>query len=95
MGELCFSLQYVPGSGPLTVVVLEILSLELAGESTPRPPQLVPSGKAQGSVVRPATPVTPFPLPRALCEGPAHAEPEEVEDEQDVCPEGHGRPLLQ
>lgn len=32
MGELCFSLPYVPGSGRLTVVVLEArgLSLELA-----------------------------------------------------------------
>nr|XP_053779960.1 synaptotagmin-8 isoform X4 [Desmodus rotundus] len=32
---------------------------------------------------------------RALCEGPARAEPEEVEDEEDVWQEEHGRPVLQ
>ncbi|XP_036717283.1 synaptotagmin-8, partial [Balaenoptera musculus] len=32
---------------------------------------------------------------RALREGPACAEPEEVEEEEDICQEGHGHPLLQ
>lgn len=33
--------------------------------------------------------------PKALCEGPAHAAPEKVEEEKDVFQEGHSCPLLQ
>ncbi|XP_047375360.1 synaptotagmin-8 isoform X6 [Sciurus carolinensis] len=32
---------------------------------------------------------------RALREGPAHGEPEEMEEEKDLCQESHGHPLLQ
>lgn len=58
MGELCFSLQYVPGSGPLTVVVLEVLSLELAGES---PPPSRPLRESTGLSGQTRDPRDPFP----------------------------------
>lgn len=77
------------------MVVLEArgLSPVLAGKS-----RTCPSTWMEGtlsSALRPGTPYDSFHLPRALREGPACAEPEEVEEEKDICQEGHGHPLLQ
>ncbi|XP_077901448.1 synaptotagmin-8 isoform X2 [Ictidomys tridecemlineatus] len=90
-GELCFSLRYVPSSGRLTVVVLEArgLSPGLAGEG-----HTCPLGRGLGALCSTQS-WAPSRLPRALREGPAHGEPEEVEEEKDLCQEGHGQPLLQ
>lgn len=86
MGELCFSLRYVPSSGRLTVVVLEARGLN---------PGLV--GKNYIGVVRGLGPCaqpshahvsdTFLDLScscRALCEGPAHVKPEKMEEEENI-----------
>lgn len=88
-------LRYVPGSGRLTVVVLEArgLSPALAGESWTH--RSTWTEETQGSALRPGRPSDPFRSPRPLREGPAPAEPEKVEEEKDIGQEGHGHPLLQ
>lgn len=88
-------LRYVPGSGRLTVVVLEApgLSPALADESWTH--RSTWTEETQGSALRPGRPSDPFRSPRPLREGPAPAEPEKVEEEKDIGQEGHGHPLLQ
>lgn len=86
MGELCFSLRYVPGSGRLTVVVLEARGLNpgLGGENhTGVDRELDPCAHPSCVLMWDTDLELSCPC-RALREGPAHVKPEEVEEKENI-----------
>eukprot|EP00069_Balaena_mysticetus_P005811 bmy_05017T0 len=92
--RLQLSVEYDFGSQAIKV------GLKQAARWTPTPASASPlrpgAGTRRRCTVVPSAPRSRRPaLSTALREGPACAEPEEVEEEKDICQEEHGHPLLQ
>lgn len=105
LGDICFSLRYVPSTGKLTVLILEAKKLK----------RMDSHGLAgwQGLLVLMAPYLVLMIAPRALgalqifvwncvlcllrslCQGASHPEQEEMEEEDNKCEEKHLEPLLQ
>lgn len=105
LGEICFSLRYVPSAGKLTVLILEAKKLKrmdshgLSGKQgllalTSLYPVLLIAPrpvKPQGLLVWSHI----HSLLRSFCQGASHLEQEEVEEEEDECEEKYFEPLFQ
>lgn len=105
LGEICFSLRYVPSTGKLTVLILEAKKLKrmdshglsgrqglLALTSLYLVLMIAPrTVKPQGLLVWSHV----LSLPRSFCQGTSHPEQEEVEEEEDEREEKYLEPLFQ
>lgn len=105
LGDICFSLRYVPSTGKLTVLVLEAKKLkrmdshglagwqELLVLTAPYLVLMIALRALRTLQILVWNCV--LSLLRSLCQGASHSEQEEMEEEDNKCEEKHLDPLLQ
>lgn len=105
LGDICFSLRYVPSTGKLTVLILEAKKLKrmdshgLAGWQgllmLTAPYLVLMIAPRALRALQILVWNCPLSLLRSLCQGASHPEQEEMEEEDNKCEEKHLEPLLQ